>query len=508
MVIAVAKPRLVMGDEIAGYRLGEILGVGGLGTVYATSRDGRDLAIKIIAHGGDQGLQVRATREVEALRRLDHPNVLGLVDAGADDTWSYLVMRRIAGASLRELVAGGPLTPESAALLVMHAARGVGAIHAAGLCHRDLKPDNIMITDDGRVVIIDLGLALAPDWTRQTTEGAIAGSLPYMAPEQIEGNAGAASDVWALAVTWWELVTGTRPFARSRPVEEIAAIVAGARPAIIDVDRRIDDAYAAVIERCLTRDVAARPAHGDALAAAIGQLGLAIEDRALRALRHDRAGWESGVAEQVASQCARVADELASAGDVFAAMRAIDRGLAYRPGEPTLESMLARIMPPNTAGAVGTPRRPRPITAEAIAPTQLAIPTKRRRWPWFAGGGVVLAAAAIIAMIATRNAPAPAGPDLGDPRVVMQAVIDAAKTGDHGLLTQLCNTDSEPSAQRLCDARPGTTTFTRLRELFRDGSVEGAYRTADGATVMLRLGSKRASVELVRRHGRYYIRTL
>jgi hypothetical protein len=505
----VARSRLVTGDEIAGYRLGDILGIGGLGTVYATSRDGRDLAIKIIAHGGDQGLQVRATREVEALRRLDHPNVLGLVDAGADETWSYLVMPRIQGTSLRELVAGGPLTPESAALLVMHAAHGVGAIHAAGLCHRDLKPDNIMISDDGRVVIIDLGLALAPDWTRQTTEGAIAGSLPYMAPEQIEGNAAAASDVWALAVTWWELVTGTRPFARSRPVEEIAAIVAGSRPAIIDVDRRIDEAYAAVVERCLTRDVAARPAHGDALAQAIGQLGLAIDDQALRALRHDRAGWESGVAEQVANQCARDADELASAGDVFAAMRAIDRGLAYRPGEPTLESMLARIMPPNTAGAVGTPRRPRTITAEAVAPTQLAIAVRRRRWPWLVAGGALAVVAGSVAIVyALRGDAKPPGPDLQDPLAVMQVVIDAAKSGQPGHLTQLCNADSSSGAQRLCDARPGSAAWTKLRELFGDASVEGSYRTTDGATVMLRLGSKRANVELSRRHGRYYLRNL
>ncbi|HEY5933767.1 MAG TPA: hypothetical protein VIU61_04015, partial [Kofleriaceae bacterium] len=104
--------------------------------------------------------------------------------------------------------------------------------------------------------------------------------------------------------------------------------------------------------------------------------------------------------------------------------------------------------------------------------------------------------------------PVPPGPDLEDPRAVMQVVIDAAQTGKPGLLSQICNGESEPAAQRLCDARPGSPTWTKLRELFQDASVEGSYRTTDGATVTVRYGSKRASVELTRRQGRYYLRSL
>ncbi|MEJ7598789.1 MAG: serine/threonine-protein kinase [Kofleriaceae bacterium] len=489
-----ARSRLVMGDEIAGYRLGEILGIGGLGTVYATERAGHGpLAIKLISHGGDHGLQVRASREVEALRRISHPNVLPLIDAGADDTWSYLVMPRITGTSLRELVANGPLLPESAALLVMHAARGVGAIHAGGLCHRDLKPDNIMITDDGRVLIIDLGLALAPDWTRQTTEGAIAGSLPYMAPEQIEGAAGAASDVWALAVTWWELVIGTRPFARTRPVEEIAAIAAGARPAIAELDRRLDPACAQLIERCLAREVTQRPANGDAMATAVRPF-VADDPDALRALRADRAGWEARLAERVASTCARQADELASAGDVFAAMRAIDRGLAYRPDEPVLTSLLARIMPPNTASAVATPAQP------------VAVPRRRRRWPWLAGG-LALATATTVGVLATRGGNTAPSYDFENPKAVVQAVIDAAQTGDTSVLRTLCIGETERRALALCEVRP--EIWTQVRPLFQGAVIEGAYRTTDGATITIRYASQRRdTIELLRRRGRFYLRDL
>ena len=296
------RPRLVIGDVIAGYQLGEILGIGGLGTVYATERaDHGPLAIKLIAHGGDHGLQIRATREVEALRRISHPNVLPLIDAGADDTWSYLVTPRITGTSLRELVVTGPLLPESAALLVMHAARGVGAIHAAGLCHRDLKPDNIMITDDGRVVIIDLGLALAADWTRQTTEGTIAGSLPYMAPSRSRSRR-PASDVWALAVTCGSSSSGpaVRAYAAGRgdrrDRRRIARGDRGRRSPARSGMRAADRALPA-------REVNLRPATGDALAAAVAPF-VADDPRAACPARRS-SGWEARLAAQVARSCAR-----------------------------------------------------------------------------------------------------------------------------------------------------------------------------------------------------------
>jgi hypothetical protein len=443
----VAQPGLVPGDEIGGYRLGEVLGAGGLGTVFDA---GGGLAIKVVPHGIDPTVQRRVAREVEALRMLDHPNVLRLVDAGATDAWSYLVMPRLAGTTLRELVLGGPLTPESAALLVMYAAHGVGAIHRAGLTHRDLKPDNVMLTDDGRVVIIDLGLALAPDWTRQTTEGAIAGSLPYMAPEQIDGDAAPSTDVWALGVTWWELVTAQRPFGRARAMEEVAAIVAGGRPAIGDVDRRIADDAAALLERCLAREPRQRPVDGATLAAAIAPIayaGLAGTPpaTAIARLRRERAVWEGEVAARVSQQCAARAGELAATGDVFGAVRVVDRGLAYTPDDPGLRAALAALMPDGApapavrrpggpaAIAVGTPGRPVSApgvgvgTADAVAPTELAaravgsgaehaapapavatapgLPRRRRGRGWLVAvvAAVVVAGGIAAAVIATRD---------------------------------------------------------------------------------------------------------
>lgn len=501
-----ARAALEPGDVVGGYRLGAVLGVGGLGTVFATEdAGGAPLAIKVVAHGGDPALQKRVAREVAALGRIDHPHVLRLVDAGADEAWSYLVMPRIEGTSLRELVRGGPLSPETASLLVRDAARGVGAIHRAGLCHRDLKPDNIMIDGAGRVVIIDLGLALAPDWSRQTSEGAIAGSLPYMAPEQIEGDASPPSDVWALAVTWWELATGKRPFARDRAVEEVAAIAGGARPALAEVERRAGDDTAALIERCLSRDPAARPPHGAALADELARV-LPEDVRAsgggLTRLCRDRTAWEAEVAERVAARCAEEAGALASSGDVFAAMRALDRGLAYRPEDPALHALLSRVMPPGgVATATGTPRQP----------TTLPGPRHRRRW--IAAGAVLAGAGGLAAALALSpgGSASAARYDFADPRAVAQAVIDAVRSGDPAQLQGLCIDDSEESVERICEARPEAPIWPRLRDLFQDAIIDGVYRTADGATLNLRLGpgGRRAGVlELWRRRERYYLRSM
>ena len=397
--------------------------------------------------------------------------------------------------------------------------RAGGAIHHAGLTHRDLKPDNVMLTDDGRVVIIDLGLALAPDWTRQTTEGSIAGSLPYMAPEQIEGDAGPASDVWALGVTWWELLTARRPFARGRAIEEVAAIAAGTRPAIGEVDRRIGDDAAALLERCLDRDPARRPADGDALAAAlapIAEAGLAgiAAPAALIRLSRDRAARDAEVAAWVARGCAERARELAAAGDVFAAMRALDRGLAYRPDDAELASALAAIMP---AGAPrpGAPVRPVPVPADAIAPTTPATPVpasrRRRRWPWLAAGGAVAAAGTAIA-IGVGGQGAAARFDYTEPTAVLEAVIDAAQTGDVRELPGLClDREGTDEVRAICEITPFAATWPAFRARFHDATIEGAYRTEDGAYVLLRRGpgaGRAATVDLVRRRGRFYLKAL
>ena len=526
----VARPGLDVGDVIGSYRLGPVLGAGGLGTVFATTGPaGEALAIKVMSHGDDPSIERRALREAEALRRLDHPNVLRLVDAGTTGPWSYVVMPRIAGTTLRQVVtATGPLLPESAALVLLHAAHGIGAIHGAGLSHRDIKPDNLMLTDDGRVVIIDLGLALAPDWTRHTSEGAIAGSLPYMAPEQIEGTPGPASDVWALGVTWWEIVTGERPFARERANEEVAAIVSGTRSAITDVDRRIDAAAAAVLERCLSREVARRPADGAALATELAPIAMAglggiPPGVALARLRTDRVDYEGEVASRIARACRIEASALAAGGDVFAAVRALDRALAYRPGDPELAAAIDALMPgastrlPAARGLRHRGSRSRMTTTpEALAPTGVAVepakpprPPRRRRWPWVIAVGVGVAGAGATALaFAMRGGDAPAY-DLSQPSEVAQVVLDAAKTGDATLLPSLClEGEGEPAVHAICGLTPGSDKWATFRAMFAEASVSGALRNELGALVRYDHPREPGRFVLLRRHGRYYLQDL
>src|SRR5262249_2517619 len=178
--------------RVAGYELFERLGEGGAGQVYrAQDAAGKSLAVKLLGPAAElepEAARARFKREVAILSQLDHPALVTLVDHGVDDELGpYLVMPLVPGQTLRAIVGGAKLGPQRALLLIDPIASAVAALHAQGLVHRDLKPDNVMVTPDGRVIVVDLGLAWGPQHSRHTVEGTAIGSVPYMAPEQIEG---------------------------------------------------------------------------------------------------------------------------------------------------------------------------------------------------------------------------------------------------------------------------------------------------------------------------------
>ncbi|MCW5801537.1 MAG: serine/threonine protein kinase, partial [Deltaproteobacteria bacterium] len=256
---------------IGPYRVVRVLGTGGWSTVYEVVGPGgaETFACKRLRAELPEAALARFRREAESLRRIDHPGVLRLLDAGSDGGAPYLVTPRVDGASLRELLvrAGGALGIEAALLVAAGAAEALAAIHAAGLVHRDIKPENLMLAASGRVVVIDLGLALGPEHSRHTEENALTGSVPYMAPEQIEDRTPTpASDVWALAVVLYEAALGRRPFQRARQSEEVAAILAGKCEALAAADARCPDEVSALVARCLDHASDRRPADGAALA--------------------------------------------------------------------------------------------------------------------------------------------------------------------------------------------------------------------------------------------------
>gem|GEM_PF-4732666 len=335
--------------SIDGYVIGERLGAGGSGRVYRAKSPAGDLvALKLLAPDAehdDVRARDRLRREIKALASVRHPRVVELLAHGEDEELGpYLVTPLLVGKTLREVLATWRPSPPAAIAIITALAGATAAVHAAGLVHRDLKPENVICTDDGRLVLIDLGLALGAGHTRYTEEGAVAGSAPYMSPEQIEGlEVTAAADVWALGVMLHELVVGERPFARTSVREEVAAILAGGAPRMDRVERRVGRELADIGARCLAAEPAQRFATAAELATALSAL-VAVDDALLsRLVGEDRAAAE---AELVAREVEGLERKAKSASDPFVRVRAIDQALAYRPGDPSFAELAAALAKP------------------------------------------------------------------------------------------------------------------------------------------------------------------
>jgi hypothetical protein len=204
------------GERLGPYLLREQLGEGGMGVVHlASDPDGNPVAVKVLRQGvpAEAAARHRLAREVATMRRVNSPFVAEVVDADVEGSPPYIVTRYVAGRTLDDVVsADGPLSGPALANLAGGLAAALMAVHAAGVVHRDLKPSNVMLVD-GQPVVIDFGIALAPDSTRLTMTGMFMGTPGYLAPEVIEGNAsGPAADVHSWAATVAYAATGKPPF--------------------------------------------------------------------------------------------------------------------------------------------------------------------------------------------------------------------------------------------------------------------------------------------------------
>ena len=198
------------------YRLQDRLGEGGMGVVHlARDPEGRPVAVKVLHPLGSEGVNARRrlTREVETMRRVRSPYVAEVLDADVTGEFPYIVTRFVAGPTLDEMVrTRGPLSGSGLRRLAHGMAEALTAIHAAGVVHRDLKPGNVMLTDD-RPIVIDFGIAQAGDATRLTQTGLVMGTPGYLAPEVIEGEPSSpASDVHSWGSTMAFAATGHLPF--------------------------------------------------------------------------------------------------------------------------------------------------------------------------------------------------------------------------------------------------------------------------------------------------------
>ncbi|WP_405559266.1 Stk1 family PASTA domain-containing Ser/Thr kinase [Streptomyces canus] len=199
------------------YRVDARIAVGGMATVYRAldTRLDRVLALKVMhpALAADGSFVERFIREAKSVARLAHPNVVQVFDQGTDGSYVYLAMEYVAGCTLRDVLRErGALQPRAALDILEPVLAALGAAHRAGFVHRDMKPENVLIGDDGRVKVADFGLVRSVDTVTSTT-GAVLGTVSYLSPEQIEqpGTADARVDVYACGVVLYEMLTGDRP---------------------------------------------------------------------------------------------------------------------------------------------------------------------------------------------------------------------------------------------------------------------------------------------------------
>jgi serine/threonine-protein kinase len=169
----------------------------------------------------DPHARARFNREGKAIARLSHPNLVTLIDRGTTETEEYLVFQYVQGRSLKDLIqANGPLDPGDAGQIAGQVAEGLAQAHLAGIVHRDVKPQNILLDAEGRAKLIDFGIATGEEWTQVTREGAIVGSSRYMSPEQVQGRpVDQRTDVYSLGIVMYEMLAGEPPFTGSTIVE-------------------------------------------------------------------------------------------------------------------------------------------------------------------------------------------------------------------------------------------------------------------------------------------------
>lgn len=252
------------------YRILAPLGAGGMGEVYR-ARDAkldRDVALKVLpeAFALDPDRLRRFEREARMLSALDHPNILAIHDLGNDGGTPFLVMELLEGETLRQRLQGQPLPGRKVADIALQVAMGLSAAHERGILHRDLKPGNLFLCRDGRVKILDFGLAKAaapPDPEGETRTGLTeadqtVGTPGYMSPEQVRGEAlDARSDLFSLGAVMWEMCTGRGPFQRDSTVETLHATLKE-EPPDLDPALKVPPALARVVDTCLAKDPAAR----------------------------------------------------------------------------------------------------------------------------------------------------------------------------------------------------------------------------------------------------------
>jgi Tol biopolymer transport system component len=283
---------LAAGSRLGPYEILAPIGAGGMGEVYRAKdpRLGREVAIKVLppSFSQDADRLRRFEQEAKAAGVLNHPNITAVYDIGSHDDAPYVVQELLEGETLRAELAAGPLSPNKATEYALQIAQGLAAAHDKGIVHRDLKPENLFVTKDGRVKILDFGLAKLtevepgnqatnlPTAAAATEPGVVMGTLGYMSPEQVKGKpADARSDIFAFGAVFYEMLSGKRAFHGDSAGETMAAILKEEPPELSVTNQNISPGLDRIVRHCLEKNPERRFQSSSDIAFALQTLSVA-----------------------------------------------------------------------------------------------------------------------------------------------------------------------------------------------------------------------------------------
>jgi eukaryotic-like serine/threonine-protein kinase len=288
-----AAPSQLVGHTLGHYHILEQIGAGGMGVVYRAHDEQleRDAAIKVLPVGtlADEAARKRFRKEALALAKLNHPNIATIFEFSSQDSTDYLVTEYISGLGLDKKLATGALSEKEVVGLGIQLAQGLIAAHEQGIVHRDLKPANLRLTSDGRLKILDFGLAQLMPHANQvgltatlTKSQEVTGTLPYMAPEQLRGEpAEARTDIWAAGAVLY-MATGHRPFEETVPTALAGDIIHRAPLPPRRLRSNLSPNSEAVILKCLEKEPAKRYQSARELQSDLERLGTGFTPIAAR----------------------------------------------------------------------------------------------------------------------------------------------------------------------------------------------------------------------------------
>jgi hypothetical protein len=393
---------LQSGDTLAGYRIEGVAGVGGMGVVYRATQLSleRPVALKVLSSTlvGNQTFRERFRREGRHAAALDHPNIIPVYEAGESNGLMFIAMRLVDGPSLWDLIANDGLTGREALRVLAAIASALDAAHEAGLVHRDIKPQNILITKTGHAYLADFGITKGSGNASLTRSGDFVGSVHYVAPEQIDGReVTGASDIYSLAAVLFQCLSGRDPYERDSDASLMHAHLTAAPPTLAERGLDAPPALDEVFRKAMAKQPAERYATAteliDAARAALQATDPAMLERA------PAFGQTEGVA-----------------GPVWpAALPALPAQAAAPPFPAAAPSFPAAAPPPPSTGTsvdpvFPAPREPTFADVRRPAPAPAAGPAERSALVgglWVAGAVLLLVAAPLLGYALGHSDPAP-----------------------------------------------------------------------------------------------------